>query len=94
VKLHSYLHDRDWAKRLLASGLPFVGLLGPRDRGERIRAEIGAHGDPRLVGPVGLDLGAEGPHQIALSIVAQLLALATGREARPLAERAAPIHAG
>jgi len=94
VKMHSYLHDRDWSERLLAAGYPFVGLLGPRDRQERIRAEIGAEGDPRLVGPVGLDLGAEGPHQIALSIVAQLLALETQREARPLALRTEPIHAG
>lgn len=94
VKMHSYLHDRDWARRLLAAGYPFVGLLGPRDRQERIRAEIGAEGDSRLVGPVGLDLGAEGPHQIAVAIVAQLLATESGREARPLALREAPIHAG
>ena len=94
IKMHSYLHDRDWARRLLAAGYPFVGLLGPRDRQERIRAEIGAEGDARLVGPVGLDLGAEGPHQIAVAIVAQLLALESGREPRPLALREAPIHAG
>lgn len=97
VKMHSYLHDRDWARRLLAAGVPFVGLLGPRDRQERIRREIGAEGEPRLVGPVGLDLGGEGAEQIAISVVAQLLALDHGRAAagvRTLAERALPIHAG
>jgi xanthine/CO dehydrogenase XdhC/CoxF family maturation factor len=94
VKMHSYLHDRDWAKRLLAAGLPFVGLLGPRERQARIREEIGAASDPRLVGPVGLDLGAQGAQQIAISIVAQLLAVDSGRVARPLAERTVSIHAG
>jgi xanthine/CO dehydrogenase XdhC/CoxF family maturation factor len=88
LMMHSYAHDRDWARRLLAAGVPFVGLLGPRARTARIRSEIGAVEEPRLFGPVGLDLGAEGARQIAISIVAQLLAFQSGRVPRPLAERA------
>jgi xanthine dehydrogenase accessory factor len=96
VMTHSLVHDTEWARRLLAAGTPFVGLLGPRARGEAIRREIGAAGsefDERVFGPVGLDLGAEGPHEIAISIVAQLLAFRAGRRPRPLVERREAIHA-
>ena len=80
---------------LLAAGLPYVGLLGPRARTENILREIGAGpGEAeRVFGPVGLDLGADGPRQVALSIVAELLAFIAQREPRHLSERKEPIHA-
>lgn len=95
VKTHSLIHDREWARRLLAAGLPYVGLLGPRARTENILREIGAGpGEAeRVFGPVGLDLGADGPRQVALSIVAELLAFIAQREPRHLSERKEPIHA-
>ncbi|HYH44112.1 MAG TPA: XdhC family protein, partial [Thermoanaerobaculia bacterium] len=87
VKTHSLTHDREWVRRLLAAGLPYVGVLGPRDRTSAILREIGFPGDKRVHGPVGLDLGADGPRQVAMSIVAELLAVTTGREPRHLCER-------
>jgi xanthine dehydrogenase accessory factor len=95
VKSHSLAHDREWARRLLAAGLPYVGMLGPQRRTESILREIGA-ADPadtrRVFGPVGLDIGADGPRQVALAIVAELLAFITGREPRHLCERKEAIH--
>ncbi|HEX6899036.1 MAG TPA: XdhC family protein [Thermoanaerobaculia bacterium] len=93
VKTHSLGHDREWARRLLAAGLPYVGMLGPRARTESILKEIGMPGDERVYGPVGLDLGADGPRQVALSIVAELLAFTAGREPKHLSERKEAIHA-
>ena len=99
VMTHSLAHDRGWTGRLLAAGLPYVGLLGPRDRTAEIRrglaarAGAGARLDERLYGPVGLDLGADGPRQVAISIVAELLAVVAGRRPRHLTERGAAIHA-
>jgi xanthine dehydrogenase accessory factor len=96
VKSHSLSHDREWVRRLLAAGVPYVGVLGPRRRTEAILGEIGAAGTPaqtRVFGPVGLDLGADGPRQVALAIVAELLAFLAGREPRHLFEREEPIHA-
>lgn len=93
VKTHSLSHDREWARRLLTAGLPYVGLLGPRARTESILREIGMPEDGRVYGPVGLDLGADGPRQVALSIIAELLAFTAGREPKHLSERTEAIHA-
>jgi xanthine/CO dehydrogenase XdhC/CoxF family maturation factor len=94
VKTHSLTHDREWTRRLLAAGFPYVGLLGPRLRTETILRDIGAESDPRVFGPVGLDLGAEGAQQIAISIVAELLAFSSRREPDHLRGRTEAIHVG
>jgi len=93
VKTHRIAHDREWARQLLSAGAGYVGLLGPRARTREIRRSIGAEDDPRVFGPVGLDLGAEGPDQVALSIVAELLAASSGAAPRPLREKEDPVHA-
>jgi xanthine/CO dehydrogenase XdhC/CoxF family maturation factor len=93
VKTHSLEHDREWVRRLLAAGWSYVGVLGPRARTAEILRSIGAAGDARVFAPVGLDLGADGPQQVALSIVAELLAVVSGRTPRHLSERREAIHA-
>jgi len=94
VKTHSLAQDREWARRLLAAGVPYVGMLGPHARTESILREIGTDGEGKVFGPVGLDLGADGPRQVALAIVAELLAFIAGRQPRHLNERKEAIHAG
>jgi len=105
VKTHSLAHDREWVRRLLAAGLPYIGVLGPRARTEAILRDVeAAAGGPlargeeagereRVFGPVGLDLGADGPAQVAISIVAELLAFHAGREPRHLSVLREAIHA-
>lgn len=105
VKTHSLAHDREWVRRLLAAGLPYIGVLGPRARTEAILRDVEAAGGgalatggevgerERVFGPVGLDLGADGPAQVAISIVAELLAFHAGREPRHLSVRREAIHA-
>jgi xanthine dehydrogenase accessory factor len=93
VMTHSLVHDRGWVRRLLDEGVPYVGVLGPRGRTRDLLEELGAGGDPRVFGPVGLDLGADGPRQVALSIVSELLAFASGRTPRHLSLRREAIHA-
>jgi xanthine dehydrogenase accessory factor len=99
VKTHSLTHDRAWVRRFLELGLPYIGVLGPKERTDRILSDIGAETNwpgcrGRVFGPVGLDLGADGPQQIAISIVAELLAFVSHREPQHLWQRDAPIHAG
>ncbi|MES2697242.1 MAG: XdhC family protein, partial [Verrucomicrobiota bacterium] len=80
--------------------LAYLGLLGPRKRAEKILGDLEQAGTPitsaqraRLHAPVGLDLGADSPEQVALSILAEMQATLTQRDGRPLRERTRPIHA-
>jgi xanthine dehydrogenase accessory factor len=94
VKTHSVEHDAKWVSRLLASDVPYIGVLGPRARTEEILREVRSEGDERIFGPIGIDLGADGPEQIAVSIVAELLVRVSGREPMHLRARETAIHVG
>jgi xanthine/CO dehydrogenase XdhC/CoxF family maturation factor len=49
--------------------------------------------EARVYGPVGLDIGTDGAEQVALAVIAEILAVRSGRRARSLRERRAAIHA-
>lgn len=89
---HNFLRDAEILPRLLASPIRYIGLLGPRSRGDELLADAGASRDARIHSPVGLDLGAETPEEIAISIVAEIQAALSRRSAAPLRELDAPIH--
>ena len=99
VMTHHYVHDVPLLRALLPLPLAYLGLLGPRKRAEKILADLEAGGlavspaqRARLHAPVGLDLGADAPEQVALAILAEVHAVLARRDARPLRERAQPIH--
>jgi xanthine/CO dehydrogenase XdhC/CoxF family maturation factor len=92
VMTHNFARDTEILARLFASPIPYIGLLGPRTRGDELLAEIGATRDARFHNPIGLDLGAETPDQIALAIVAEIESVFERRSARPLRDLDAPIH--
>jgi xanthine/CO dehydrogenase XdhC/CoxF family maturation factor len=94
VKTHSLAHDREWIRRLLGTRVAYIGVLGPRARIDEILLQLGATADDRVFGPVGLDLGAEGPEQVAMSIVAELLAVRSRRAPGHLRGRRGSIHGG
>lgn len=95
VMSHNYERDLLQLRALLVSGVPYIGVLGPRRRTERMLADIGVSDAEaaRVHAPVGLDIGAETPDEIALAIVAEVQAAQTGRDGGPLRERAGGIHA-
>lgn len=75
VMSHHLVSDRDYLEQLAATRVPYIGLLGPEHRRERLLSDLGdaaAALDDRLHGPAGLDIGGRGPAPIALSIVAQM----------------------
>ena len=92
LKTHNLSRDKAWARRLLSAPIPYLGLLGPRARCEEIADEAAVTDAARVFGPVGLDLGAEGPEQVGLAVVAELLAVRSGRPPGHLKNREAPIH--
>jgi xanthine/CO dehydrogenase XdhC/CoxF family maturation factor len=94
VMTHSLKQDTAWVRRLIGTSVTYVGILGPRARTCRILEAVGAERDERVFGPVGLDLGAEGAEQVAVSVVAELLAARSQREPIHLSERERAVHAG
>jgi xanthine dehydrogenase accessory factor len=95
VMTHNFADDEQFLRSLLATPAPYIGVLGPRRRTARLLASIGADtvfDAARVYGAVGLDLGADGAEQIALSIVAELLAVYGGRCTVSLRDRELPIH--
>lgn len=93
VMTHSLATDRGWLEALLGSEAPYIGLLGPRDRADEILDELSGPERSRIYGPVGLDLGADGPPQVAVSILAEIMAIHSHRQPRSLRERSESIHA-
>lgn len=95
VKTHNYGRDFVALQRLLPLGLRYLALLGPRLRRDQLLHALADESVPfrsELFAPAGLDIGAEGPEQIALAIVAEIQTVFAGAEAESLRERKAPIH--
>jgi xanthine/CO dehydrogenase XdhC/CoxF family maturation factor len=99
VMTHNYCHDLEVLNVLLNKPLRYLGCLCPRRRTERLLSQLHDadeaeqmrwHG--RLHAPVGIDIGAETSSEIALSIVAEILAVIRGRTAGPLRTRQGAIH--
>ncbi len=100
VMTHHYVHDLPylgWAFR--QAKVPYIGLLGPRQRAEKILGDLAAGGleitpamRSRLRAPVGLDVGATTPESVALAVLAEIQAVLAGRDGRPLREREGAIH--
>ena len=83
---HDYKYDLPVLKVTLPSRPAYVGLLGSRRRGAAIKEFLREDGmDPELLDqlhvPTGLDIGAETAAEIALSILAETVALKSGRPA-------------
>ena len=98
---HNYSHDLALLRFLLASPARYIGVMGPRKRTERMLRELAAGEDAfrpeeadvaRLHSPAGLDIGANAPAEIALSIVAEMRAVLDGRRGGMLRERRGSIH--
>jgi xanthine dehydrogenase accessory factor len=89
IMTHNYLYDQVLLETLLPTEIGYIGLLGPKTRGEELLLGVA---DPRVHSPIGLDLGGETPEQIALSIVAEIEATLNRRTGRSLRELDGPLH--
>ncbi len=89
---HSYPQDSAFFKALDGAGVRYLGVLGPRRRTERMMAENGIEENARLHSPVGLDIGADTPEEIALAMVSEIQAALRGRGGGMLKQRKGPIH--
>lgn len=70
--------EEDALASALAAGVPYVGLVASRKRGAAVVEELRARGVPKdrlahLRTPAGLEIGAQSPEEIALSILAEII---------------------
>ncbi len=99
VMSHHLATDLAYLKAAAAGNFGYVGLLGSRRRREELLGELGDCGlfeeadwVARFHAPMGLDLGADNPPVIALSILAEIQAVFAGRDAGFLRDRTGPVH--
>ncbi len=96
---HHLERDRKSLRFALSHSPRYIGLLGPYSRFEKILAALEREGDAlsehersRVHTPVGLDIGAEGPEEIAISVLSEVLMLARGHGGGRLSRKRAGIH--
>lgn len=99
VMTHHFLRDKEYVRSLVGSPAPYVAMLGPGARTERLLMELRDEGvaideetRARIHAPAGLDLGGEGPEEIAEAIVAEIVAVKRRRRGGFLRDRPGPIH--
>ncbi len=96
---HNYEYDRDVLRKLINSETPYIGILGPRKRFDKMVEEFEKEGISlqqeslhKIHSPIGLDIGAETPDEIALSIIAEIQSKFSKRSGGFLKYRQGPIH--
>jgi xanthine dehydrogenase accessory factor len=75
VMSHHLPSDLTYLRALSATSIPYIGLLGPAVRRERLLTDLGSDADKirtRLHAPVGLAIGGRSPESIALAIIAEI----------------------
>ncbi len=98
---HNYNYDLAMLRQFLSiEALQYIGVLGPKKKLQRMLDELADEGIrpkqeqlARVHGPVGLDIGASTPEEIALSIASEIQAVLARGTGVALRERAQPIHA-
>ena len=97
---HNYNYDISILKALLPTQTPYIGMLGPQKKLDRMLDELRQEGIQldeamlsKVYGPTGLEIGAETPEEIALSIIAEIQAVMEGKQGGMLKHKPDVIHA-
>jgi len=99
IMTHNFSHDLQLLQTLLPSPVRYLGVLGPSQRTSLLLEKLRDTGFTptekqlaRLHTPVGLNIGAESPEEIALSILSEIQAFFSGRTGGYLRDHSGPIH--
>ncbi|SEI92173.1 Xanthine and CO dehydrogenase maturation factor, XdhC/CoxF family [Cyclobacterium xiamenense] len=97
---HNFTYDLAIMSGLHPYQFPYLGVLGPKKKLEKLIENLekeGIHlssGDlQRIYGPMGLNIGAESPEEIALSVISEVSAVLSSQEPMHLRSKPGPIHA-
>ena len=96
---HNYNYDLSILKELLKREVTYIGSLGPKKKLDRMLNELMQEGImitedqiKKIYGPSGLDIGAETPEEIALSIIAEIKSVLSKRSGGELRQKDDTIH--
>ncbi|MEP1034820.1 XdhC/CoxI family protein [Ekhidna sp.] len=97
---HNYAYDLSVLKALLnKSEIPYIGILGPKKKYQRMLDDLANEGIElnedqlaKIHAPVGLEIGAETPAEIGLSILSEIQSVLAGTKGGKLKEKEGPIH--
>jgi xanthine/CO dehydrogenase XdhC/CoxF family maturation factor len=96
---HNYNYDYAILKALLGKNVPYIGALGPKKKLDNMITDLKAENiflnekqKNILYGPVGLELGAETPAEIALSITAEIMSVMNNKKGGSLRNLLTEIH--
>ncbi len=97
VLTHDPKFDVPAIQAALRTEAGYLGAMGSRrthaDRAARLRdAGVDEDGLARIMGPIGLDIGARTPEETAVAICAEIIAVRTGKAAPSLRDADGPIH--
>ncbi|HMJ70551.1 MAG TPA: XdhC/CoxI family protein [Cyclobacteriaceae bacterium] len=96
---HNYEYDRDVLRKLVTTPAPYIGIMGPRKRFDKMLTDFSKEGIAltaeqldRIHSPIGLDIGAEAPDEIAVAIISEVQARLANRDGGFLKKRDGAIH--
>lgn len=96
---HNYKYDLSMLKLLVQTECEYIGILGPKTKLNRMLDDLKDNGIlltkkqlGRIYGPVGLDIGAETSEEIAVSVIAEVKAVMSGKQGTSLKYKENKIH--
>jgi xanthine dehydrogenase accessory factor len=96
---HNYKYDLEVLKLIIKTNCPYIGILGPKTKLQRMFDDLIADGIiltdedyQRIYGPIGLDIGAETSEEIALSVISEIKAVIEDRKGTSLRYKNDKIH--
>lgn len=92
---HNYEYDRDVLRKLITTPAPYIGIMGPRKRFDKMLNEgivLTSEQLNSIHSPIGLDIGAEAPDEIAVAIISEIQARFSKRDGGFLKNREGAIH--
>lgn len=96
---HDYKTDLSVLRKFVQHPIPYIGILGPKKRTQKMQKALAEEGldidlesMPNLYAPIGLDIGAENPEEIALCIAAEIIAAFRERNGQFLKHRQGSIY--
>ena len=97
---HNLKYDEEVLSQIIHSDAPYIGILGPKKRADKLfdtlnnkyKIEITQDQMNKMHAPIGLDIGAETPDEIAVSIISEIQAKFSNRSGGFIKYRSGPIH--